>query len=224
MVSILFLFAIGVLILLDVLLFAVWDKYVFSFVLLLGLAVLAWYQVPFVYSFVETTGYLKLFAEYLPLYLLVGAVVAAAKWGFLVLSVAGDIKEIRQSYIENAKKKRGVDVGPLLKTDPAEMRGFLSAVAHTGGTKAATVVYDNTSTFNFDSNTIQSSEDVLDAVTPRAKRNVERITFWALQWPIVIISTLVEDFLVKIGKHLSKLFDYLFTRVARKILARALNG
>jgi hypothetical protein len=65
---------------------------------------------------------------------------------------------------------------------------------------------------------------VVDALTPRARDNVGLITLWIFQWPVVIVETLIADFLIKLGKHAARLFDQLFSYFSRKLFASATKG
>jgi len=65
---------------------------------------------------------------------------------------------------------------------------------------------------------------VIDALTPRAKDSVGKITIWIYQWPVVIVSSLIEDFLIKLAKHFARILDAVFSEVVRKMVAKATKG
>jgi hypothetical protein len=65
---------------------------------------------------------------------------------------------------------------------------------------------------------------VVDALTPRAKDNVGKITIWIYQWPVVIVSSLIEDLLIKLAKHFARFLDMVFSRVVRAMVAKATKG
>lgn len=68
------------------------------------------------------------------------------------------------------------------------------------------------------------AESVIDALTPRAKDNVGLITIWIFQWPLVVVDTLITDFIVKLGKHAARVFDQLFSYFSRRLVAHATKG
>jgi hypothetical protein len=58
----------------------------------------------------------------------------------------------------------------------------------------------------------------------KARNNIDRITFWVLQWPIVIVTTAFEDLIVNIGKNAARLFDFMLTRVSRMMITSSVKG
>lgn len=228
----LILLILGVLLFADLLLFTFWDRYVVSFFLLIGIAAGAFWFVPEFTAFILDVGIVKLLTVYLPVYLGVGVAVATVKWIMHLFKVAGSVKALFKRYKQEL---------PKIQADPTIIGLYGDQNENSAGAKIMKneftiftyfinqrgtqiddwrlkeVLGDN-DVFHRDINT---REELIEALIPQAKKNVGRITFWALQWPITVISTLVEDVLIKLGKHLSRLFDYLFNRLARKIITKA---
>lgn len=177
--------------------FFVSDKYIFSFFFLLAILGISYFFIPEVSAFVAERGWSSIFTQLLPMYLAAGVGVALVKWVLYVLKKANYIKEMKAKFALN------------------------------GGDQSATrfVEWWNN---QFGTRHISRCEDggwgyVIDKLTPSAKENIDRITFWVLQWPIVIVATILEDILIKLGKRVAELFDYLFNGVAKKIIGNALG-
>ncbi len=65
---------------------------------------------------------------------------------------------------------------------------------------------------------------VVDALSPRAKDNIGKITIWIYQWPVVIVASLIEDFLIKLAKNFAKALDAMFSKIVRDMVAKATKG
>jgi hypothetical protein len=83
------------------------------------------------------------------------------------------------------------------------------------------VPYRSTEVYNAD---YTKETAVVDALTPRAKKNVGLISIWIFQWPVVIFDMLITELLIKFAKNVARLFDSLFQRVSRKLVASATGG
>lgn len=178
--------------------FFVSDKYIFSFFLLLGILGVSFFFIPEVASFVAERGWSSILTQLLPMYLAAGVGVALVKWVLYVLKKA--------NYIKAAKKKFTLNGG-----DDQSAPKFVVWWNNQ---------YGNRQIYHFEN---CDWDFVIDRLTPSAKENIDRITFWVLQWPIVIIATIFEDILIKLGKRVAELFDYLFNGVAKKIIGNALG-
>lgn len=177
------------------------DKYIASFFLLLGTIVFSYFFVPEASQIVASYGWMGMFTYVLPVYLGIGIGIAIVKWFLYNLKIAGRIKEAVGKF----KKTFSSDGVPSREVN----KKFISYWN--------TYYRPRVSEFhNYD-----SPEVIIDALTPTAKNEVERISFWILQWPIVVVATLLEDLLLKIGKHAAQFFDYAFNQLARKLVANA---
>ena len=67
-------------------------------------------------------------------------------------------------------------------------------------------------------------EIIVELLTPRAKKKIDVISWWVLEWPFVIVSTVIGDFLIKFGKHVAKLFDRLFTGMGKMLVRWSSQG
>ncbi len=176
------------------------DKYIASFFLLLGTLVASYFFVPEAAQIVATYGWMGMFTYVLPTYLGIGVGVAVIKWFFYNLKIAGRIKEAIAKFNKSCSGHND---------EMAKRKSFIDFWnSH---------YYPRVSSFQ----EWKDPDVVVDALTPKAKNEVDRITFWVLQWPIVVIATLLEDLLVKLGKHVADLFDYLFNQLARKLVSNA---
>lgn len=219
----------------DLLLFTFWDRYIVSFLMLVGIAVGAFWILPEFAAFVYEVGFVKVLTVYLPAYLGIGVLTATVKWIMHLFKVAGSVKDLFKQFTRSLPKIKAnpstigifardvqgqkVWVDDLLNN---EHKLFVQYIQHEGTAeddwRLKDVLRDNKVSTRGD---ISTREELIDMLIPQAKKNVGRITFWALQWPITIVSTLIEDVLIKLGKHLSRLFDYLFNRMARRIIGNA---
>lgn len=198
----------GIILLADLGLFVA-DKYIWSFFWLVATGVAAFFFIPEVANVVHAVGWKTLAFEYVPLYLLVGVVVAFTKWIMFLFKAADGV---RASYLDFKKVDKVED----------------ALVADNEATRYLKWMNDNYRTYRYCNKSSLSAsgdyktfDEVAADLAPRAKNQADRIAFWVLQWPFVVVGIFVEDLLVKIGRHVARLFDYLFTGVARRILARA---
>lgn len=193
----------SVLIIADLALF-ISDKYITSFFLLLGTLIASYFFVPESAQVIATYGWMGLFTILLPSYLGIGIGVAVVKWFLYNLKIASRIKE--------AVEKFKIDRPTASMSNPEKREKFTKYWNDR--------YYPNISTYqNF-----EREDCITEALTPKAKKEVDRISFWILQWPIVIIATILEDLLIKLGKHVADLFDYLFNQLARKLIGNATKG
>jgi len=65
---------------------------------------------------------------------------------------------------------------------------------------------------------------VIDALSPRAKDNIGKLTIWIFQWPVVIVATVFQDFIVKLAKHFATALDAMFSKVVRGMVAKVTKG
>lgn len=65
---------------------------------------------------------------------------------------------------------------------------------------------------------------IVNALTPRAKDNVGKITIWVYQWPIVILASIIEDLILKLAKHFARILDAIFSKYVRSMVAKAVSG
>ncbi len=174
------------------------DRYILSFVLIAANLLFAYFFVPEFAAYIASHGFMSIFTEVLPVYLVIGAGVAFVKWFLFLFKRARKLNECKQKY-------------------PSESRAdFISNW--------------NCNYYSYGrvSNSFKSGLDDDDyffgLFTPKAKDEADRITFWVLQWPLVIVATILEDFLIKLGKHIAELFDSLFSGLAKKIIGNSLKG
>lgn len=196
--------AIAVLLFID-LLFFVNDKYVVSFFGLVAIVAGAWYYIPEVTAFVATHGIFELVMWYIA----AGIVVATAKWFIANVSLWLKLRNSRADF----KKSN-----PNVLDEPVHVRQsrfakFWNAEYGRHG-NSLTPHVDHCKPEDFENR----PNKLVDALTLRAKEHIERITFWVLQWPIVVVATALEDLIVNVGKNVARFFDYAFTQFSRRII------
>ena len=165
------------------------DKYIFSFFLLLATVIGAWYFIPELAAVVEAYGILTLVGYYLG----AGIVVASVKWFVANISLWLKLKSARSDYDQSGWSKDGM-------TQAERHRSFAwfwnDGFAQRG---SSLVPY-----IDFSDKTFETKPNhLVESLTLRAKNHIERISFWVLQWPIVILATALEDLLVNLGRHVS---------------------
>ncbi len=175
------------------------DKYVLSFVFILANLAFAFFFVPEFAAYIAAHGWMSILTELLPIYLVIGVGIAVAKWFLFVFKKSQKMQECRE------------------KCGPDTTRSnFVSTWNNR--------YYYYGSVGSWEERSLQNDDFFYGLFTPKAKNEVDRITFWILQWPIVVVATLFEDFLIKLGKHVATLFDSLFTGLSKRIIGSALKG
>jgi len=219
-----------ILLLLDFLLFTIWDKYIVSFVGLILIGVGAYYFMPTVATFIDTHTWQD-FAIYSLYYLGAGVIVAGLKWLMLNLRIGRKLREIRVDFeksYEDTKtvlkpaNERSINVADdsykqETKTPADKRREFMKQV-----NASSVSIYKENWRIDYDNCTTE--EQMVDELLPHAIKYVDRITFWVLQWPFALLSLVFEDILLKIGRWVSEVFEALFTRMSRYMIKRAVKG
>ena len=169
-------------------------------------------------------GWKVILIKWIPLYLAVGVVVAFLKWLLTVKKVANRIAGLREKF------------KPESVSGPSERSSAYITVA---GNPDALRRYKFVKLWNESNNydvRVVGIEDTVDKIdwtnpnivahllTPHAKDYIAAITFWIFEWPFVVVSTFFKDFLVKLGKHVARFFDWAFTGLSRAIVGRATKG
>jgi len=220
------------LLLLDFLLFTIWDKYIVSFVGLILIGVGAYYFMPTVATFIDTHTWQD-FAIYSLYYLGAGVIVAGLKWLMLNLRIGRKLKEIRIEFERTYQKTKTTLKPPMernigvhlsdsdyveeKKTDADKRREFMKQV----NASSVSIYKEN---WRIDYDNCSTEEKMIDELLPHAIKYVDRITFWVLQWPFALLSLVFEDILLKIGRWVSEVFETLFTRMSRYMIKRAVKG
>lgn len=189
------------------------ERYGYAFFTLIGLAVGSWFLFEPVKTFVAV-GWKVLLFKWLPIYLVAGVVVALVKWFFHVWKTASKISDAKESFKDNAKADA---------PNPADRReAFVKHYMEHD-------LYDGRGPDYIDVDSIldkrwKEENIVAELLTPRAKKHVDRITFWVLEWPYVVISTLFADILLKFARNVARFFDWAFTAASRFWISRVVKG
>lgn len=264
---ILFFIAIGILLVVDTVLFS-FEKYSWSFVVMAASIVGAYLVEPSFATFLKG-NWPHVLTHYVPVYLLLGFGTAVVKWMLYTVKhvsgisdakktfdirnpTSGDVEfederiqrertkeefseSIRRynqqvNYAKQESERMGRDVVAVGSppTEPAGPPVRDQAIINARRRKAFVDFYKKS--FGYSSHPkvyevdYAKDDSVVDALTPRAKDNVSLIAIWIFQWPIVILCTLFEDFLVKLAKNAARLLDAMFSYVSRKLVANATKG
>lgn len=211
--------AIVIILFVDCVLFA-YDKYILSAAGFLAVTVGTYLLIPDVADLVTQYGFVTVGLGYLGF----GLMVALAKWIATSVKHGIRVREIRQEFDESALAKK-TDVSNVDRrrafaelwnartqyTGPTELTPQISVPAAFHGEAP-------------DNSRFESEEYIVDQLMIKARNNIDRITFWVLQWPIVIVTTAFEDLIVNIGKNAARMFDFLLTRVSRMMITSSVKG
>lgn len=180
---------------------------------LIGLTLIYFSNAAF-HAFVTHEGWQHFLTHYVLGYLIIGVITAAFKWVFHIWKVRDKIWEAREAYANRTSAM----------IDKAEEKGFSKYTVLAALYEESWHWKQRRELLNGkEPSELKTEQQFIDAVTPNAKKNVDRITFWVLQWPIVILSTLLNDILTKIGREIARLFNYMFNRLAKAITTGALK-
>lgn len=205
---------IALLILIDVIVFA-HDRYDWSIGIMIVTIVGAYFFTPHIKDFIENTGWLTIFTRYVPLYIGVGLGTALIKWMIFSFKQIGKIREVKKAFDIKYPTTENSLADPLIDP-PNRRRAFIEYFQKSLSYKDTAIkVY--TVDYNHEN-------AVVDALTPRANDNIGKISVWVFQWPIVIISTVFSDFLLKLSKLAAAWLDFLFSAFSRKMVAKATKG
>lgn len=141
---------------------------------------------------------------YLPAYIGIGIIVAALKWLLYNVKYAIDLRAFKQLF--DSKYTGSTDLVSYHRSFIAEFR------CHR---------YEHQSYGSVD---LSLENSLVDALALRAKNHVSLLALWIFQWPIVLLDILLTDVLAKFSNHVAKLFDFVFSYVGRKLVARAIKG
>lgn len=234
--------AILVILLIELALFS-YDKYWWSFIVFVASLAAGYYYIPEVAAYVATHNWIEVGLWYIGL----GVTTATVKWFLFYFGVASRVKEARESFsvAYTAPKQPAADDGvvqvpgdvvgiPSLTKEKVAPRQLTEAelqlhkrtafVDFVDGRLWREIMRTDQSIPNHMRRNLANDEAMVDLFTPRAKNYVERISSWILQWPIVIVATIFEDLIVKIGKHVARLLDFFMNRIARVLIGNAVKG
>jgi hypothetical protein len=209
-----------ILLFIDFLVFAAWDRYILSGVLLIATAVAAYFFIPAVAeAFVGLT--LWDVAYYAGLYLVAGAGTAMLKWLAHLFKVGRFISDCRSKF-------KSYPMPAFV--DTYDFRPFMAYVKDAGYDSVCRVDNFTSSNLTIALHTVGcrteppriSEEEMLAAITPRVANYRARISAWVAQWPFVLLALLFEDLLLKFGRWIADLLDWMFGHLARNIIKRAL--
>lgn len=195
----------------DIALFA-FDRYVISFWLLIGSIAGAIWLAPELLALLATYGYWQVGAAYL----VAGLAVALVKWVAVLVKHTFKIRAARAAF------KLAVPTTPQ-DTVPSRQLAFAKYWNENCeyGRVAALCPRINTASCYEDN--FNNPDYIVSELTLRAKRNVERISFWVLQWPIVILATIFEDLIINIGRRAASIFDLCITRLSQAMIANSIK-
>lgn len=183
-------------------------------------------------------------------YLGVGLVVAALKWVQFTFSVASRVRDHRAKFdtkytpLEQEQKVQEQPVDSIDGLNLAKARtvtrthtvaeikrhrreAFLNYVVDSDRTYPRDQVWKDITygraTPKVHPNDINKEDFFVTLFAARARDYVERITNWIFSWPIVILSTVFNDMLLKLGKHAARLFDLVTTQFSRRLVSGAVK-
>lgn len=191
------------------------EKYGYALMSMIGLLVGSWFVFEPFKNFIQSIGWHSILLKWVPLYLAAGVVVALIKWFFHILKTTSKISDAKETF----KNTAAADT----KDDAARREKFVSHYmeANKYGSSSRT---DYISVDSIPDKRWKEEGIVAELLTPRAKKHMDRISFWVLEWPYVIIATIFDDILIKFARNVARFFDYAFTAASRVWIARVVKG
>lgn len=201
----LFLILLGIVIIVECLLIA-HDKFSESFGLLVVSAVLAWFFWPDFHAFFSEMGWMT-FLKYVGVYLVVGMGVAFFKWILFNVGFANKVSEIKKDLMIDLNDASQCDkLAHRVRDNLAGRYKFPTHCNSFGQPKH-----------------FKDIQEVTSFLTQDARKHKGRISFWVLNWPLVVINLLIEDLIIKIGEWLSEIFNAIMRGISEKLVLRALK-
>lgn len=215
------LIGVAALVVLDVVLFLA-DRYIMSFFVLLGTI----FGLHYFFQTAEPilTFVQRIVADYAVYYLIAGVVVATIKWIIHCMKTANIIGELVAKFkrIDNYVPRNELGDNP---SQYAMFVDYVETQAHSVYSHGGVNYLLNTDDFSsIDIPKIQTKDQMDKVLTPMARNYKARITFWVLQWPLVVATMFIEDLLIKIGHRVAELLDFALSKVARQFIARATSS
>lgn len=167
----------------------------------LAIPLLAFYLLPDFHSFVLNANWFDIITKYVPAYIGAGVATALIKWILLNLKVSSNIQYHREFGKLNFMNKGDTELYAFVKSWNASY---------------------SRNRPHLDTNA--TLDEIITKLTPKAIDYVGRITVWVLEWPVVIVSLILDDVLRKFCTHLASLIDFTFNKLSRKLISNATKG
>jgi hypothetical protein len=181
------------------------DRYIVSFLGLVAIAVGAYFFVPEFVALIVPYAWWELALYYAG----AGLAVATLKWVFFNFKNARAIKRIRAEFgkipVENGFTSEAARRCEFAKFWNARRPRYTEHLSTSEG------MYNEPGYLT-------------DQLTPKAADHAGRITFWILQWPIVVIGTVFEDIIYRLGEIGAEILNALFGGMAKLLVANAVKG
>lgn len=212
----LFISVLVVMIIIDLVMFAS-DRYMVSAMWSISMALAAWFVFPIVPATVMAYGAIQVALGYVG----IGAVVSVLKWIATLVRHSMRIRKAKNEF--NAKM-------PNDGTKDEAHRQFEFA-KHWNGTVlyqgipesiCPRIGYGETS--NLASAPFANPNYLIDSLMIKASNNIDRIGSWVVNWPIVLVATVLDDLLLNIGRNIATLADWVFATISRKFISSAVKG
>lgn len=196
------------LLLLDLLVFLE-DKYVVSWIGFMAILVGVWFMFPAVQALIAPFTVIEIVGYYLG----VGVGVACFKWVVANVSLYSRLRLARQAFQREPSP-------PNEATHARHCRfAHFWNLYYACERNSLTPRVDTSSLSQFEAN----PNMLVDSLTIHAKKHIDRITCWVLQWPIVVLATIGNELLINIGRTTARCFDYLFTQMSRKLVEKTVK-
>jgi len=182
------------------------DRYIVSALLFIGsVAFFIWVAAGEYPGLFDSFTWKELLVKWLPTYLGAGIGVAFVKWLF---------------YVRKKGKKLQESIADL-KLHALKSKTNSTAIFDADGNITNYLKLNMDLPRNpFNSSIkVHDRESFIDAWTPRATSEADRITFWIIQWPLVAVATVFEDLILNIGKWVAEIFETIFSKLSKTIVA-----
>ena len=180
------------------------DKYFVSCILLAAEVGLAWYFVPELAVFISSYGWLSLTLWYVG----IGIAVAAVKWLLFNFGIVRKLRKLSRSFVYRSEDtaSKSAQFLTYITLEHGSVRAFLKG--------SESRYYDDQC----------SSEKMTELLTPVASEYIDRIGSWIFQWPIVLVSFLLEYVVLRIAELASDVFGAVFGKLSKYLISEATRG
>jgi len=193
--------------------FAALERYALTVAYVIAVLVGGWFFFDPVQVFLLDNWREILFHQ-VPLYLGVGVAVSVVKWFWFVLKRASKIRDAKETFKPDSMHF-DKDDGHTESLEGLRRAKFIKHWNNSIG-------YDHKVNMRgLHWREWDKPEIITDLLTPKAKQHVDDISYWIFFWPFVIVSTLFKDLIVKLAKHVARIFDIVFSRASRLLISNA---
>jgi hypothetical protein len=210
------------------------EQYVWSVVCTVLTIVGAYYFYNFTHVWISSIGWGKLLGVYFPIYIGIGLLVALGKWFLYAFKIVTKIKSAREKF-DSFSIPNKFQFSPFRHN--REFEHFVTGKFNdedllTAKEQLQKIFRESFVGFFCHEHSCTpgkvsswgNENSIVEALTPRAKNNIGKISVWIFQWPFTVLSTLFNDFVINLAKHFASLIDSIFSKPIEKLIKKVTAG